>query len=143
MQGFVSEWVLEHLSVRWLCRCNPNHTALLLCPASLQLQTTEQYDTFGSTAAELARRAARDAATSRPSAIPGLLPDELVAPVADSVGVRLLQRMGWRQGKGVGAWGGGCGEQTYWVGMQGRHALGLPSIGSNAGELVMRCRLEL
>ncbi|GAB4821314.1 hypothetical protein N2152v2_008360 [Parachlorella kessleri] len=65
--------------------------------------TTEQYDTFGSTAAELARRSARDAAATRPSAIPGLLPDELVAPVADSVGVRLLQRMGWRQGKGVGS----------------------------------------
>ena len=38
-----------------------------------------------------------------PAAIPGLLPDEVVAPVADSVGIRLLQKMGWRQGKGIGA----------------------------------------
>ncbi|PSC68980.1 TATA-box binding -interacting TOUGH isoform B [Micractinium conductrix] len=69
------------------------------------LQTTEQYDTFGSTAAELARRAAADAAAERPSAIPGLLPEEMVAPVADSVGIRLLQKMGWRQGKGIGVGG--------------------------------------
>jgi len=37
-----------------------------------------------------------------PAAIPGLLPDEIVAPVAEGVGVRLLQKMGWRQGKGIG-----------------------------------------
>ena len=47
-----------------------------------------------------------------PAAIPGLMPEEMVAPVADSVGIRLLQRMGWRQGKGIGArgvgWGCGC-----------------------------------
>ncbi|KAL4855768.1 G patch domain-containing protein [Chlorella vulgaris] len=69
------------------------------------LQTSAEYDTFGSTAAELARRAATDAATERPSAIPGLLPDELVVPVADSVGIRLLQKMGWRLGKGIGVGG--------------------------------------
>ena len=141
-------------------------------PCTLCLQTTSEYDTFGSPAAELARRAATDAAVERPSgtrlwpwlflccpccgrvcqcrvqcvagcvcsgvragaqacslmphattcqlpsfthpvspaclarlpaAIPGLLPDEVVAPVADSVGIRLLQKMGWRQGKGIGA----------------------------------------
>ncbi|KAI7838498.1 hypothetical protein COHA_007760 [Chlorella ohadii] len=82
------------------------------------LQTTQEYDTFGSTAAEMARRAAAEAAAERPSgkqtvkleeavrmleaSIPGLVPDEVVAPVADSVGIRLLQKMGWRQGKGIG-----------------------------------------
>lgn len=69
------------------------------------LQTTQEYDTFGSTAAEVARRAAAEAAAERPSAIPGLVPDEVVAPVADSVGIRLLQKMGWRQGKGIGTGG--------------------------------------
>lgn len=39
------------------------------------------------------------------AAIPGLMPEEMVAPVAESVGIRLLQKMGWRQGKGIGAWG--------------------------------------
>ncbi|PRW45437.1 G patch domain-containing TGH-like isoform X1 [Chlorella sorokiniana] len=67
------------------------------------LQTTQEYDTFGSTAAEVARRAAAEAAAERPSAIPGLVPEEVVAPVADSVGIRLLQKMGWRQGKGIGS----------------------------------------
>lgn len=39
------------------------------------------------------------------AAIPGLMPEEMVAPVAESVGIRLLQKMGWRQGKGIGAHG--------------------------------------
>lgn len=67
------------------------------------LQTTSTYDTFGSTAAEAARRAAAEESQQRPSAIPGLLPEEAIAPVAEGIGIQLLQRMGWRQGKGVGA----------------------------------------
>lgn len=50
------------------------------------LQATGQYDTFGSTAAELARRGAVQDAVSRPSAAFGPLPDEFIAPVADSIG---------------------------------------------------------
>lgn len=69
------------------------------------LQTSTTYDTFGDTAAEAARRAVLDESQSRPSAIPGLLPDEAVAPVAEGIGIQLLQRMGWRQGKGIGAAG--------------------------------------
>jgi len=65
------------------------------------LQTTTEYDAFGDAAAEGARRHA--AILSRPAPIPGLLPDELIVPVASSIGVKLLQRMGWRQGKGIGA----------------------------------------
>jgi G patch domain-containing protein 1 len=70
------------------------------------------YDTFGDAAAQAARaRAAGEArgGGARPEIIPGGLIDELVAPVASGVGVRLLQKMGWRQGRGVGGAGGGGG----------------------------------
>jgi G patch domain-containing protein 1 len=60
------------------------------------------YDTFGSTAAERARAQAAAAAASRPSAIPGAVPLEFFAPVSSSIGVQLLQKMGWRQGRGIG-----------------------------------------
>jgi G patch domain-containing protein 1 len=61
------------------------------------------YDTFGSTAAELARTQAAAAAAARPSAIPGAVPLEFFEPVSSSIGVQLLQKMGWRQGRGIGA----------------------------------------
>ncbi|KAL0047130.1 hypothetical protein WJX82_007461 [Trebouxia sp. C0006] len=66
------------------------------------VQTKAEYDTFGDTATELARKAAAADAHARPSLIPGPVFQDLIAPVPDSVGVRLLQKMGWRQGKGVG-----------------------------------------
>lgn len=104
------------------------------------LQTTEQYDTFGSTAAEVARRVVAEEGRQRPSAIPGLLPDELVAPVAEGVGVRLLQRMGWRQGKGIGsvpeeggAAEGGRGEEGEEAGGGGRAARRARRWGRHAG----------
>ncbi len=51
------------------------------------LQAAPEYDTFGSTAAEVARRAAEtDAAGRAGAALPSLMPDELLAPVADSMG---------------------------------------------------------
>ncbi|KAK9830452.1 hypothetical protein WJX72_011851 [[Myrmecia] bisecta] len=65
------------------------------------LQQTAEYDTFGSTAAEVAKRAIAAEAVQRPSAIPGAVL-EVLAPVADSIGINLLQKMGWRQGKGIG-----------------------------------------
>ena len=49
------------------------------------LQAHTNYDTFGSTAAEFAHKAAASDAHSRPS-VPNLIPDELIAPVADSIG---------------------------------------------------------
>lgn len=61
------------------------------------------YDTFGSTAAELARSQAAAAAAERPSAIPGPVPIEFFTPVSSSIGVQLLQKMGWRPGKGIGS----------------------------------------
>ncbi|KAL6784160.1 hypothetical protein ACKKBG_A05050 [Auxenochlorella protothecoides x Auxenochlorella symbiontica] len=66
------------------------------------LQTTAAYDTFGATAAEASRRAVWEQAAIRPQAVPGLLPEDVIAPVADSVGIQLLRRMGWRQGRGLG-----------------------------------------
>lgn len=50
------------------------------------LQAHADYDTFGSTAAEQARRLAAATTAQRPSAIPNLLPDEVIAPVAESIG---------------------------------------------------------
>ena len=50
------------------------------------VKTTADYDTFGDTAAELAQRAAAADAHARPSAIPGAIFQDLIAPVPDSVG---------------------------------------------------------
>ena len=72
-----------------------------------KLQTNATYDTFGATAAEKAKQVALEASRQRPSFLPGLLlvPEEAIAPVTESMGVRLLQHMGWRQGKGIGEGG--------------------------------------
>lgn len=68
----------------------------------MSLQTTAEYDTFGATAQEMARRAVAEADAGRPAAIPGFLPDQLIAPISSGIGVQLLRRMGWREGRGVG-----------------------------------------
>ncbi|KAL0388053.1 UNVERIFIED_CONTAM: G patch domain-containing protein TGH [Sesamum radiatum] len=78
------------------------------------LGTSMQFDTFGFTAAELARKQAEkeqqqspssvfeDAALClRPSTIPGPVPDELIVPATESIGVKLLLKMGWRQGRSI------------------------------------------
>ncbi|XWS60362.1 hypothetical protein CRYUN_Cryun07bG0029400 [Craigia yunnanensis] len=83
------------------------------------LGTSSQFDTFGSTAAEYARKQAdkeqkqrqcsKDFLASylalcvfcRPSAIPGPVPDELVLPASESIGVKLLLKMGWRRGHAI------------------------------------------
>lgn len=65
------------------------------------LETSQQYDTFGFTAAEYARKQASKEQKERPSAIPGPIPDELVAPTTNSIGVTLLLKMGWRQGRSI------------------------------------------
>ncbi|OWM90328.1 G patch domain-containing protein TGH isoform X2 [Punica granatum] len=62
------------------------------------LAASSQFDTFGFTAAELARKQAEKEQQSRPSAIPGPVPDEIVLPATDSVGMNLLKKMGWRYG---------------------------------------------
>ncbi|BFI23878.1 G patch domain-containing protein 1 [Marchantia polymorpha subsp. ruderalis] len=66
------------------------------------LGTSAEYDTFGFTAAEVARRNAEKEVGRRPSAIPGPVPDEIVIPATQSIGVKLLMKMGWRRGRVVG-----------------------------------------
>ncbi|KAF3650585.1 G patch domain-containing protein TGH [Capsicum annuum] len=66
-----------------------------------RLGTSMQYDTFGFTAAELARKQAEKEQKQRPSAIPGPAPDEVVLPVTESIGLTLLQKMGWRRGRSI------------------------------------------
>ncbi|MED6192270.1 hypothetical protein PIB30_008476 [Stylosanthes scabra] len=65
------------------------------------LGTSSQFDTFGFTAAEIARKQAEKEQKQRPSAIPGPAPDELVQPATESIGVKLLLKMGWRRGRSI------------------------------------------
>lgn len=68
----------------------------LLC-----LQAKPAFDTLGSTADEIAKKhAEREAAGG---AIPGPAPSELIMPVGDPMGKKLLRTMGWREGQGVGS----------------------------------------
>ncbi|GAQ77979.1 hypothetical protein KFL_000060440 [Klebsormidium nitens] len=69
---------------------------------SQALAASADFDTFGGTATDLARRQAESETPNRSSAIPGPIPDELIVPSAESMGVKLLKKMGWRPGKGVG-----------------------------------------
>ncbi|KAL6532036.1 hypothetical protein OROGR_014006 [Orobanche gracilis] len=50
------------------------------------LGTATLFDTFGLTAAELARKQAEKEQKERPSTIPGPVPDELIAPATESIG---------------------------------------------------------
>lgn len=64
------------------------------------LQAKPAFDTLGSTADEIVRKhAEREAAGG---AIPGPAPSELIMPVGDPMGKKLLKTMGWRDGQGVG-----------------------------------------
>ncbi|XP_014509385.1 G patch domain-containing protein TGH isoform X1 [Vigna radiata var. radiata] len=65
------------------------------------LGTTSQFDTFGFTAAEIARKQAETEQKQRPSVIPGPAPDEIVVPANESIGVKLLLKMGWSRGRTI------------------------------------------
>lgn len=67
------------------------------------LSASSKFDTFGFTVAEVARKQAEKELQTRPSAIPGPIPDEIIVPVAESIGVKLLVKMGWRHGRSIGA----------------------------------------
>lgn len=54
-----------------------------------KVQPTAEYDTFGSTAAELARKQAQAEASTRAGGQLSFLPDDIIAPVADSMGDHL------------------------------------------------------
>ena len=62
------------------------------------LQTKAEYDTFGRVAKDTL---ARTLAQHGTGAVPLLVPDVMMTPVSEGIGVRLLLRMGWRQGKGL------------------------------------------
>ncbi|CAM9183852.1 unnamed protein product, partial [Discosporangium mesarthrocarpum] len=66
-----------------------------------QLQAKQEFDTLGTTASEIANKYATHEA--RGSAIPGPAPSELVVPIGDPMGKKLLRTMGWREGQGVGS----------------------------------------
>lgn len=68
-----------------------------------ELSASSKFDTFGFTVAEVARKQAEKELQTRPSAIPGPIPDEIIVPVAESIGVKLLVKMGWRHGRSIGA----------------------------------------
>ena len=51
-----------------------------------KVQPTAEYDTFGSTAAEMARKQAQAEASARAGGQLSFLPDDIIAPVADSMG---------------------------------------------------------
>ncbi|GAB2209559.1 hypothetical protein Droror1_Dr00026778 [Drosera rotundifolia] len=65
------------------------------------LGASYQFDTFGFTATELARRQAEKEVSSRPAGIPGPVPDELIHPTTESMGKKLLLKMGWRHGRAI------------------------------------------
>ena len=50
------------------------------------VKTTANYDTFGDTATEMAKKAAAADAQARPSAIPGAIFNDLITLVPDSIG---------------------------------------------------------
>lgn len=56
-----------------------------------KVQPTAEYDTFGSTAAEMARKQAQAEASARAGGQLSFLPDDIIAPVADSMGKPLYR----------------------------------------------------
>ncbi|CAM9353055.1 unnamed protein product [Hapterophycus canaliculatus] len=65
-----------------------------------ELQAKPAFDTLGSTADDVAKKHAQEEAAG--GAIPGPAPSELILPVGDPMGKKLLRTMGWREGQGVG-----------------------------------------
>lgn len=64
------------------------------------LRTAADYDTFGAGAAATAGAALRReeaAAAARGAGVPLLVPKDVLKPVVSSIGIQLLQKMGWRQ----------------------------------------------
>ncbi|KAH7441522.1 hypothetical protein KP509_03G041500 [Ceratopteris richardii] len=69
---------------------------------SSRLVATLDYDTFGLTAADLARKEVTQDLKKRPSVIPGPLLEDVIVPVSRSIGFELLRKMGWRHGRSIG-----------------------------------------
>lgn len=66
----------------------------------LCLQAKPAFDTLGFTADETARKHAERKTAG--GVIPGPAPSELIVPVGDPMGKKLLKTMGWKDGQGVG-----------------------------------------
>ncbi|KAG0006592.1 hypothetical protein BGZ65_006297 [Modicella reniformis] len=73
---------------------------------SARLTATSDFDTTGSTRRdlEMKRAAARtmQASGSVLGALPDTLIDDIIVPSSEPVGIRLLKRMGWKPGQGIG-----------------------------------------
>ncbi|KAJ1569658.1 hypothetical protein HK405_010958 [Cladochytrium tenue] len=76
--------------------------------AERRVQTTETFDSLGSTERELASRktaadlVARESVDSTLGPITGKFAEDLIVPASDPIGIKLLRKMGWRHGQGVG-----------------------------------------
>ena len=66
-----------------------------------ELEAQLPYDTLGDVSKTLLRKQAEKQAEG--SSIPGIIVDELLAPSAVSIGKKLLEMMGWKEGVGVGS----------------------------------------
>ena len=66
------------------------------------LSTKQDFDTFGSHIGEVDAKRADGLARHSGSVIPGPIPSELIVPSAISMGKKLLAKMGWKEGQGVG-----------------------------------------
>eukprot|EP00890_Picochlorum_soloecismus_P002368 jgi/Picsp_1/3131/NSC_05972-R1_g patch domain-containing protein 1 len=68
-----------------------------------KLAPSMEYDTFGVKAKSLTESHAEKevGGDKNGSGVPSLVPEILVTPVSEGVGVRLLLKMGWRRGKGL------------------------------------------
>jgi G patch domain-containing protein 1 len=64
------------------------------------IKAKQEYESLGSTAEELARK--NKSVVSAPKTGFASLLDDLIVPASDTVGVRLLKKMGWREGHGIG-----------------------------------------
>ncbi|KAG0030881.1 hypothetical protein BGZ81_002098 [Podila clonocystis] len=73
---------------------------------SSRLMTTEDFDTLGSTRKELEQKRAAARNMQLTGGALGVLPDkiidDLIVPSSEPVGIRLLKRMGWKPGQGIG-----------------------------------------
>jgi hypothetical protein len=63
---------------------------------------SDQHSRVGGRIGPAGRPAVTSTASSSSSAVVDLVPRDLIAPVGDVVGKRLLRAMGWREGQGVG-----------------------------------------
>ncbi|KAI9352041.1 hypothetical protein BDR26DRAFT_850255 [Obelidium mucronatum] len=68
-----------------------------------KVTATQDFDILDGTKKELERKAAVTKAVEKSDgAIAGRIVQDLIIPANDSIGVRLLRKMGWRDGQGVG-----------------------------------------